>query len=177
MICSSVWLSTYGSGKAVSGILARGFFFRNSAMMSNKSCLVQSPFRTKTPSIGIASRLRCSIHRMAGYDGVSPKTFCRECVSRSGFEIPLKFSRSLVVLETEVHYHLPMAGTWRCEANRLRCGLEAAIRGPQSYRCSADSGPRGFEEDRRTSCMCPPSRTLRGTTFATALGLACQPKL
>lgn len=57
MICSSVWESTYGSGNAVSGIVARGFFFRKSAMMSNKSYLLQSPFRSNSSTIAAISHI------------------------------------------------------------------------------------------------------------------------
>ena len=57
MIVFSVWVSRYGSGKAVSGIHARGFFRRSSSMMVWRSYFVQRPLRSSTSTIAAISHM------------------------------------------------------------------------------------------------------------------------
>ena len=47
----------HDSGKAVSGIRARGFFRRSSSMMVWRSCLVQKPFCSSSSTIAAISHM------------------------------------------------------------------------------------------------------------------------
>ncbi len=57
MILFSVSVSRYGSGNAVSGSRARGFFRRSSSMMVWRSCLVQRPFCSNSSTIAAISHI------------------------------------------------------------------------------------------------------------------------